>query len=315
MTESTAWFIDTDAGVDDAVALLVCLQQDGFDCKAITTVAGNTSLENVNANVGRVLDLLKKDIPFYSGAGRPLFQNVVRAEDIMAADGLGGASASLPPVRHFPESEHAALRLPALIHQASKGSKIGLITLGPLTNLALAVRLFPEMAAQVDRLVVMGGAVYGQGNASPVAEFNFFCDAEAAAVVFNAGFKEIWLLPWEVSVQQPLSWAQFDRLCALDSDFGRFFQMTMQSSVQFLHKIGFSGLPLPDLLAAVIAMQPALARELRAVHVEIEYSQGPGYGLCAVDWHHLTGRAPNARVVTAVDADEIYALLEQKLSG
>jgi purine nucleosidase len=315
MTESTAWLIDTDAGVDDAVALLVCLLDNNFDCLAITTVAGNTSLENVNANVGRVLDLLQKDVPFYAGAGRPILQKMVRAEDIMAADGLGGVSALLPPVQHFPEKEHAAIRLPALVRQATNGHKIGLITLGPLTNLALAVRMLPEIADRIDRLVVMGGAVYGHGNTSPVAEFNFFCDPEAAAVVFNAGFRELWLLPWEVSVQQPLSWAQYDRLCTLDSANSRFFQRIMQSSVTFLRKLGFVGLPLPDLLAAAIAMRPALASQYHDAHVEIQYSQGPGYGLCAVDWHNLTGKAPNARVVTAVDADAIYAMLEQSLIG
>jgi purine nucleosidase len=204
MTETTAWFVDTDAGVDDAVALIVALQHDHLDWRAIFTVAGNTDVDKVNANVGHVLDLLRKDIPFYQGAARPFFQKIVRAEDIMGSDGLGNASGLLPPVEHLPAAGHAAYQLPALIHQASKSGKVVLIALGPLTNLALALRLSPEMVQQVDQLFVMGGAVYGQGNSTPVAEFNFYCDPEAAAVVFNAGFKEIWLLPWEVSVQQPM---------------------------------------------------------------------------------------------------------------
>jgi purine nucleosidase len=313
MTESTTWFIDTDAGVDDAVALLVCLQQDDFNCRAITTVAGNTDVEHVDGNVGRVLDLLQKDIPFYSGAARPFFQKIVRADDIMSADGLGGASSSLPPVEHLPLPEHAASQLPILIDEASKSSKISLITLGPLTNLALALRLFPAMIDQVDRLFVMGGAVYGQGNSSPVAEFNFFCDPEAAAVVFSAGFKEIWLLPWEVSVQQPLPWIHYQRMCDLDNSHGVFFRKITKATELFLKEFHFPGLPLPDLLTVAIAMDPTLATEVRDAYVEIQYSKGTGYGLSAVDWRNLTGKSPNARVVTAVNAEAIYDLLEQKL--
>jgi len=313
MTEPITWFIDTDAGVDDAVALLVCLQEDDFDCKAITTVAGNTTLKNVSENVGRVLDLLHKDIPIYAGADRPFFQKIVRADDIMAADGLGGVSAALAPVQHLPEAGHAAVELPRLIRRAAKGSKIGVITLGPLTNLALALRLYPEIVAQVSRLVVMGGAVYGQGNSSPVAEFNFFCDPEAAAVVFRAGFEEVWLLPWEVSVQQPQPWAHYERLCEFDTPYGRFFRMITRSTELFLRDRGFHGLPLPDLLAAAIAMRPELIKEYRTAHVEIQYAKGPAYGLSAVDWHHLTGKTPNTHVVTGVDADAIYELLAQTL--
>lgn len=314
MTDSTTWFIDTDAGVDDAVALMVALRQEGFDCRAITTVAGNTELEHVNQNVGHVLDLLDKDIPFYSGASRPFFQHIVRAADIMAEDGLGGASAALPPVRRLPGEGHAALRLPQLVSEAAKSSKIGIITLGPLTNLAMALRLYPGMVEQVDRLFVMGGAVHGRGNSSPVAEFNVFCDPEAAAIVFNAGFKELWLLPWEVSVQQPLSWPQYERMCEIENSYGRFFRSINKATEIFLRERRFTGLPLPDLLTAAIALDPALAVEVCEAHVEIQYARGPGCGLSAVDWHHLTGKAPNARVVTAVNADAIYTLLEQKLS-
>jgi purine nucleosidase len=314
MTETTAWFVDTDAGVDDAVALIVALQHDHLDWRAIFTVAGNTDVDKVNANVGHVLDLLRKDIPFYQGAARPFFQKIVRAEDIMGSDGLGNASGLLPPVEHLPAAGHAAYQLPALIHQASKSGKVVLIALGPLTNLALALRLSPEMVQQVDQLFVMGGAVYGQGNSTPVAEFNFYCDPEAAAVVFNAGFKEIWLLPWEVSVQQPMLWEQYNRLCSFDTPQSKFFHMIMQPTETFLRERDFHGLPLPDLLTIAIAMDPTLATTVRDAFVEIQYSKGPGYGLSAVDWNHQTGYTPNARVVTAVNADAIYGQLEQKLN-
>jgi purine nucleosidase len=313
MTQSTAWIIDTDAGVDDAVALLVALQQDDFDCRAITTVAGNTDLANVNGNVGRVLDLLQRDVPFFAGAAGPFFQKIVRADDIMAADGLGGASELLPPVGHFPSPGHAAYQLSRLVNQAKNGSKISLITLGPLTNLALAVRLTPAVVDKVDRLFIMGGAVYGHGNSSPVAEFNFYCDPEAAAVVFNAGFRETWLLPWEVSVHQPLPWAHYERLCEFDNPTSRFFRMITQSTETFLRERDFPGLPLPDLLTAAIAIDPGLASQVQDCYVDIQFTKGTGYGLSSVDWHQLTGKAPNARVVTAVQADAIYALLEDRL--
>jgi purine nucleosidase len=313
MTAKTTYFIDTDAGVDDAIALLEVLQGVDFHCGAITTVAGNTDVHHVNRNVGCVLDLLQMDIPIYQGADRPMFQETVRADDIMGDDGLGGASSQLPDPHRQPADGHAVLHLPALIAQAAQSGSVNLITLGPLTNIALMIRLHPEMVQQVDRLVIMGGAIYGKGNSSPVAEFNFFCDPEAAAVVLSAGFNEVWLLPWEVSVQQPMLWDQYERIRGYSSPGGEFFRKITGATEAFLRALNFSGVPLPDLLAAAIAVDPALATGVHEAYVEVQYTKGTGYGLSAVDWHHLTRKVPNARVVTAVDADAIYARLEQKL--
>lgn len=314
MAAAPQWIVDSDAGVDDAVALLSALRRTEIEWVGITSVSGNAPEELVARNLCYLLDWTGKDIPVYRGATKPLFREPLRSLDFMGADGLGGASASLPPLRHAPQPGNAPMLLPRLIKEASAKGEVVLVAIGPLTNLALAVRLAPETAHSVYRLVIMGGSVHAQGNTSPVAEFNIFSDPEAAAIVFNAGFRSTWLIPWETCVKHFLPWAEYDRLCAEQTENARFFERLTGTTEEFLRRrIGLPGIVLPDLMAMAIALDPSIAVDAPEVHLAIDISKGIGYGLTAVDWNHTVGKQPNTRVVETLDAQRAYSFLSEAI--
>jgi purine nucleosidase len=304
------WIVDTDAGVDDAVALLCAMHRTDVGWAGLTSVSGNAPEEQVAKNLCHILDWMGKDIPVFRGALKPLFRQPIRSLDFMGADGLGGVTPNLPPACHQPAPGTAAMILPDLVKAARIKGEVVLAAIGPLTNLALAVRLAPEMVPAVDRLVVMGGAVHAEGNTSPVAEFNVFSDPEAASIVFGAGFRETWLLPWETALHHFLPWDEYDSACALPGrNAGLFKQLTATTEEFLRRKLNFPGMVLPDMLAIAIALDPDVARYAPEVHVAVDISKGIAHGLTAVDWSHTTGEQPNMRVVERLDARRAYAFL------
>ena len=178
--------IDTDPGVDDAIAILLAIYSKKINIEAITTVCGNCSLEQATKNALKTLNIGNANhIPVYAGANKPLRNELVVAK-VHGDDGLGNTS--IPESNKEIEKEYAPDYLVRIAKQYPK--EITLAPIGPLTNIAIAVENDPNFAKNIKRLVIMGGAEFG-GNSSPVAEFNFWEDPEAAKIVFNAGFDEI----------------------------------------------------------------------------------------------------------------------------
>src|SRR5215207_4572066 len=177
----TPVIIDCDPGHDDAMALLLALASPELELSAVTTVAGNQTLEKVTANAIRVLDVAgAHDIPVAAGAARALIHPARVASEVHGETGLDGPD--LPPPSREPEPIHAL----ELIARTLRERAHTLIAVGPLTNIALLVALHPELTERIERIVVMGGAI-GQGNVTPSAEFNIWCDPEAAHRVFTSG--------------------------------------------------------------------------------------------------------------------------------
>ncbi len=313
-TSVPQWIVDTDAGVDDAVALLCAMQRRDIAWAGLASVSGNAPEELVAKNLCYILDWLGKDIPVFRGAAKPLFRQPIRSLDFMGSDGLGGVTSLLPPLCHAPAAGMAPVLLPGLVKAAHARGEVVLVAIGPLTNLALAVRLAPEMASYVDRLVIMGGAVHAGGNTSPVAEFNIYSDPEAASIVFGAGFKETWLVPWETALHHYLPWEEYDRLCDLGSRNTGLFKGLTATTEEFLRrKLQFPGMVLPDLLAVAIALDPDIALAAPQVFVAVDINKGIAHGLTAVDWNHTTGKQPNMRVVERLDTQRAYSILTAAL--
>ena len=179
--------IDTDPGIDDAIAILLAIHSKKFELKALTTVCGNCSLEKATKNALKILNIAgENNIPIYEGAKEPLEKKFIDAAETHGDDGMG--SAGYPEVDRSIEKEYA----PDYLVKVAKENKgdITLLPIGPLTNIALAVKKDANFAKNIKRLVIMGGAE-GDGNCSPVAEFNFWEDPHAAKIVFEAGFNEI----------------------------------------------------------------------------------------------------------------------------
>jgi inosine-uridine nucleoside N-ribohydrolase len=178
-------WIDTDAGVDDATAILLCLDAEGVDVVGISCVGGNTSLQNVIRNVNRTLKIYRReDIPIYAGCTRALIQPPMEIPEIHGKDGLGDIDDKAFGIDtpHRLEKEHA---VEAIIKAADEIEDLCLLCLGPLTNIACAIRMSPEKMLKIKHMFIMGGAEDGNGNTSPYAEFNWRCDPEAAEIVLT----------------------------------------------------------------------------------------------------------------------------------
>ena len=189
--------LDTDGGVDDAQALLLLIA-NGRAPDAITTVFGNVDLEAATRNVLATLAVVGADIPVHQGAAEPLVQEIIHAKHVHGEDGLGGAPrpGETGDVASF---DGVDFLVATLNDAAAIGERVDLLTIGPLTNLALALEQAPSIVDGIGQLTIMGGTVYGRGNVTPAAEFNIFADPEAAAVVFRAALDTV-VVPWEPCV-------------------------------------------------------------------------------------------------------------------
>jgi purine nucleosidase len=305
----TSLVIDTDPGVDDAQAIMLASAHPGVTIHGLTVVAGNVGLERTVANACTILDVLDAPPgapPVFAGCPGPLLGARVAATS-HGSDGLGdgGFPASVRPV----EPEHAALALTRL-GRTSPGA-LTLVTIGPLTNLALALNLDPDLPRRYRRLVVMGGAVRATGNMpSPSTEFNVHSDPEAAAIVLER-WPDLMLVPWETVMRYPIS---LERLDALTSGAGR--------RAQFLRRItrdrprhvrahfAVSGIFAADPLAMAVAVEPGIVTRSERRHVAVELAGRATRGQTTVDWFGFGGGPPNADVVLEVDGERFWQLMQ-----
>lgn len=305
--------IDTDAGVDDAQAIMMALRQPGATVEAITTVTGNVHVKHVNRNVLTVLDVMGADVPVYPGADQPLVPGYWAAEArIHGEDGLGGYPNRPATSRQLHDEPAAA----ALIRLASEApGQYTLVALGPLTNIALACRLDPLFPDKIHKLVFMGGTISALGNTKNVtAEFNIYSDPEAAEIVLDA-FAQSTMLSWETTLKHPFSWEQYDALAATDTPAGRFFRDTTITTVDYLRQFRqVRGYLLPDPLAMAITLRPDLIGDSALHFVRVELQGRATRGQTVIDYMGLLEREPNVNVVTGLDTAGVYALYQQMLA-
>ncbi|SFW73891.1 nucleoside hydrolase [Luteibacter sp. UNCMF366Tsu5.1] len=296
--------IDTDPGVDDALAILMAHQH--ADVAALTVAAGNVGLAHTVRNARTLVDLLGAATPVHPGCPSPL----VRAPDedaafVHGADGFGDVGFAEPA--HPAEAEHAALALLRLTRE--RPGELTLVALGPLTNLALAVRLDPTFPSRVKRLVVMGGAVTGHGNTGKVpAEFNIGFDPEAAHVVFEA-FPMFDLVDWEATVRHAFPDEIYDGWIASGDARAVFFEKIFGTARRFNAEHERTGFIAADALAMAVALDPSIVIRDEVRHVAIELDGRLTRGATVVDWHRRLGGKANARIVLDVDAQRFAQLI------
>jgi purine nucleosidase len=297
--------IDTDAGVDDAMAILMALADPGCQVEAITTVSGNVPVSRVARNVAIVLDAAGAgSVPFYIGAARPLVGNPVDASGVHGSDGLGDAG--FPESPRSPDPGHAAM---AIVETARRlEGQCTLVALGPLTNVALALRLEPGLPGLLRDAVVMGGAFRRRGNVTPVAEFNIYADPEAAQVVFSSSLRPT-VVSWDLTLEIPIPWKEWDELLA--TGLGARFVAPMTASLRsILQGRGLSGMLVPDPLAMAAALEPG-AFEAREVWVGVETQGDLGRGLTALEDPPTLERPWNAFVAFRVDRSALLGQLRR----
>jgi purine nucleosidase len=271
--------IDTDTASDDAVALIMAMRCREVRVAAITVVAGNIPVAQATSNALLTVELCGADVPVYSGAEGPLLRKQEIADWFHGADGLGDHG--YKPTKRRAEAGHA---VDALIQTVRENPDIEIVTLGPLTNLAMALSREPKLATLVKRCVVMGGAPCCVGNVTPAAEFNIWVDPEAARIVFRSGLP-LEMVGWQLCCgEAALNRADIDRVLALKNPIAEFaIHCNSTAADAFFQQTGQRGIALPDPVAMGMALNPALCASSSQHHVEIEVTSELTRGMTVVD--------------------------------
>ena len=298
MAEPLRLIIDTDPGVDDALAIMLAHAHPDVRLDALTVVAGNVGLEQTVRNACTVLDIIGSQARVYRGCATPLvFRPRENAARVHGQNGLGDVP--LPASTRRVESEHAAA---ALVRMASEApGQYTLAAIGPLTNVAMALRLDPELPTRIKRLLVMGGAVTGRGNVlTGCAEFNIYSDPEAAHVVFSE-WPMVELVDWEATVRHGYPLSVIDDWHAAGGELAAFYHQISRRVVEFVQQRGEQGqMRAADALALSVLVEPDIVQEAHERYLRVE-TAGDLRGMTWVDWEGRLGRRPNARIVNRVD--------------
>ncbi len=310
--------IDTDTASDDAVALIMALRTPDVQVKAITVVAGNVPVDRATRNALYTAELCGSDAPVFAGAAQPLQRAYMHAEWFHGRDGLGDHG--------YPAPRRTAEKTPApelIVELARTCPGLVLITLGPLTNIALALQLDPSIAACFSRCVVMGGAPCCEGNVTPAAEYNIWADPEAARIVMRSGMP-IELIGWHLCRgEAALGPADIDQVLAIDTPLARFaIECNSRAREAYLIQTGEDGISLPDPVCMAIALDPSIMTLASSHYVDVETSSELTRGMTVVDrlnvardsrnqevWAPLLCRGPNALVCWTIDVQRWKALL------
>jgi purine nucleosidase len=261
--------IDTDVASDDAVALIMALRAPDVRIVAITTVAGNVDVQQATRNALYTVELCGSSAPVFVGAEKPLHRDHQSATWFHGRDGLGDHG--YPPPRQSPGKAGAVDAIIAAI-EANPGLVI--LTLGPLTNLALALQRKPAIASQVGRCVVMGGAPCCEGNVTPAAEYNVWVDPEAARVVMLSGLP-VELIGWQTSRgESVLNEADIARVQGFNNPVAHFaIECNSRARESYKEQTGEEGISLPDPVAMSIALDPTIGTEWSEHFVEVGNAQ------------------------------------------
>lgn len=300
--------IDCDPGIDDSLAIMLALTSPEIEVLGITIVCGNSLVEMGFENAKKILKQMNRlDVPVYMGEPRPLKRDYVNALDTHGADGLG--ESFLPEVPGYQQEIGAV----DFLSKALIKEKVSVIALGPMTNLARLIQKAPAAFDQIEELVSMGGSFKSHGNCSPVAEYNYWCDPDAAALVYDTlhqNGKMIHMIGLDVTRKIVLTPTLLEYICRLNKETGEFIRKITKFYFDFHweweHIIGCV---INDPLAVAYFINPELCKGFDS-YVQIE-TEGISLGQSVVDSMNFYRKASNARVLTEVD---VYGFFQMFLS-
>lgn len=299
--------LDCDPGHDDAIAMMVAAADPTLELLGITVVAGNQTLDKTLPNALNVCQRLGIETPVYAGMPQPLVREQITAGDIHGRTGLDGPV--FAPLTRKAESTHA-VRFIIDTLMASDGD-VTLVPVGPLTNIAVAMRMQPQIVPKIREIVLMGGA-WGLGNVTPSAEFNICADPEAASVVFRSGVPLV-MMGLELTDQTACTMDIIERMEALGNGAGRLFGEIMRFTFETQKVYGLAGGPVHDVTCVAYLIEPQLFT-LRAMNVEVDISHGPSYGRTVCDYHDRYGKKANCQVGTGLERAGFWNLVERTLA-
>lgn len=304
---ATPIILDCDPGHDDAIALLLALASPEIELLGVTTTYGNQTLDKTTANAIRVLELVgRADVPVAAGAEGPLTRELMVAAHVHGDSGLDGPA--LPPAQEKPASQDAVAFLADRIWASQR--PVTLVPTGPLTNVARYLEA--HGLEGIERIVLMGGSI-AEGNFTPAAEFNIWCDPEAAQRVFSSGL-DVTMIGLDVThraiLGPPLEkrFRTAGRIGTFVAELNAFFTRYHQATY------GWDGAPIHDAVAVAHVIQPGLV-ETRHRNVEIEVESELCRGRTVVDLWNRTIRAPNAHVGVDLDQDAFFELLFERIAA
>lgn len=300
--------IDTDPGVDDALAFLLALASPEIQLEALTTTQGNVTLEKATQNALSVLELGRAThIPVASGSVVPLVQPLRASAYVHGESGIGNSR--LPQPKSRPVPQHAVDYL--IERVLGEPGEISIFPIGPLTNIAMAIRKEPTFAKAVKELVIMGGAILEYGNVTPQAEFNIYVDPHAAHIVFHSGIP-ITLIPLDVTHKCMLLQPHVDRLMQISSPISQFIRDAMEVYLKYSFELGYAGSALHDPLTLATIIAPELLT-LKEYYVDVDISGGVSMGKTFADILNVTKKPANMKVAMNVRGEEFVELFVQRM--
>jgi len=303
--------IDCDPGHDDAIALLLASRSDDIKIVGVTTVAGNSELENTTRNARKILDYADvHDVPVYAGCSRPMMRPLFRLTGaiIHGEDGLGGPSIPDPvtPI----EQEHGVDFIIRALRESDE--KITLVPVGPLTNIAMALVKAPDIKEKIEKIVIMGGAVIDAGNITSAAEFNIYVDPEAAKIVFNSGCN-IYLNTLDVSMKAVFHEADIENLRAQGDKVSDIVAQLLDFfAATHVEHFGFKACPIHDALCIGILIDESLI-EFQKVHLDVSVNDPLTLGETVADLWGITGNAPNCHISMKVDREKFVSMITEHM--
>jgi len=299
MSGTRRLWIDTDTASDDAVAIVMALKHPNTEVVGMSVVIGNVPVEMGVQNALYTAELCGKSVPVHAGAALPLVRAFATAQHVHGADGMGDIGL---PLNGRTATSNDAVHAMIDAFRKEQG-QLELVALGPLTNLALAIRIEPRFASWVKRCVIMGGTGVLPGNATPLAEFNWWIDPEAVHIVLESGMK-VEIVGWDVSLADSVIDTELAEELRLLGPLGAFSIDIQKALRAFIQEVtGRSGFDWPDPIAMAVALEPDIATSEAHRRVEVSLGLGHERGQTIVDHLGNTKREPNCRVVYRVDRE------------
>jgi ribosylpyrimidine nucleosidase len=299
--------LDCDPGHDDAVAIMMAAKHPKIDLLGVSAVAGNQTLEKTTRNALNVCQHLGLDVPVYAGMSLPMVRQQIIADDIHGETGLDGPE--FEPLKKKNEEKHSVDFIIETVMQSN--DDITIVLVGPLSNLAMAMRLEPKIVPKIQEIVIMGGG-YQLGNVTPSAEFNILADAEAAYVVFTSGVPVV-MMGLDITNQVQCVPKTVERMDKIGNKASKLFADMMGFVMKTQNQVfGLEGSPLHDPTCIAWLIDPSCI-ELMEMHTEIELRSEKCYGRTICDYFKVTGNKPNSKVAVAIDHDKFWNIVEECL--
>ncbi|WP_087314525.1 nucleoside hydrolase [Eubacterium sp. An11] len=303
MEQKKKIIIDTDCGSDDAMAIAMALNDPAYEIVMISTVSGNVHVDQATINTLTTIEYADTyEPPVYKGLDKMLLKELIYAHETHGNDGMGDIG--LVPKRLKAQEGNGVLKMLECLRNSEKG-EIDIIALGPLTNIAMAIRLDYEAMKKAGRIVIMGTAGLGAGNVTPVAEFNIWQDAEAAKIVTESGLDTIIYVGWDACLgESMLNPQEIDKIRS-GSALGK-FAIDCNKDLMEMNKerFGDAYLDMADPSAMAAALYPECIEKCEKYYCEVDVSDGPSYGSVLVDVNYFSGKEPNVYICSKLYPDK-----------